>query len=107
MSTTETKTTAPKTETPASAFAAVTAFPQMGAFDPMAAWSKLVAESLARMTSFADHYAGLEAQMMTRAQGAVASWAQMSHDAIAYSGQLSAEARKWGEGAWKKLATAA
>ncbi len=105
MSTTETKTTAPKTET--SAFAAFTAFPQMGAFDPMAAWSKLVAESLARMTSFADHYAGLEAQMMTRAQGAVASWAQMSQDAIAYGGQLSAEARKWGEGAWKKLATAA
>jgi hypothetical protein len=106
MSTTETKKTeSPKTD--ASAFAAFTTFPQLGAFDPMAAWSKLVSESLARMTSFADHYAGLETQMMTRAQGAVASWAQMSQDAIAYGGQLSAEARKLGFEAWKKLATAA
>ncbi len=106
MSTTETKTTtSPKTETtPANPFAA---FTQFGSFDPMTAWTKLVTESYARMTAFADQYAGLESQMMTRAQGAVASWAQLSQDAIAYGGQLSTEARKLGFDAWKKLAVAA
>ena len=107
MSTTETsKTPAPKTETPAAANP-YASFAQFGAFDPIAAWTKLVTESYARMTAFADQYAGLEAQMMTRAQGAVASWAQLSQDAIAYGGQLSAEARKLGFDAWKKLAVAA
>src|SRR3954469_11470609 len=108
MSTTETsKTSAPKTETHAAAANPFASFSQFGAFDPIAASPKLVTESYARMTAFADQYAGLESQMMTRAQGAVASWAQLSQDAIAYGGHLSAEARKLGFDAWKKLAVAA
>jgi hypothetical protein len=45
----------------------------------------------------------MEAQFVTRAQGAVANWAQLAQDAIAYSSQLSAEARKLGFDAAKKM----
>lgn len=110
MSTTETKTAAPKTETSkteANPFAAFASFAPIGAFDPMAIWTKLVTESTARMHAFADQCAGLEAQMMTRASGAVATWAQMTQDALAYTGQLSAEARKLGFDAMKKFSAAA
>jgi hypothetical protein len=74
-----------------------------GAFDPMAYWAqsqqsfhKLVGDAYGRAHSFADQYAALETQMITRAQGAVVSWAQLAQDAIAYAAQLSAEARKLG-----------
>lgn len=95
--TTETKTTAAPTNP----------FAQFAAFDPMAAWTKLMAESFTRMAAFADHYAQVEQQAIARSSGAVASWAQMSQDAIAYSAQLSAEARKLSLDAWKKLGIAA
>ena len=114
MSTTETKTSAPKTETPkteANPFASFASFAPIGAFDPMAIgaafFGKLVTESTARMSAFADQCAGLEAQMMTRASGAVATWAQMTQDALAYSAQLSAEARRLGFDAVKKFSATA
>jgi hypothetical protein len=81
-------------------------------FDPMSAWThgqqamhQLVADAMQRMTSFADDYAALEAQMFTRAQGAVANWAQLTHDAIAYSAQLSMQARKLGLETARKFGT--
>ena len=101
MSTTETKKTEmPKTDAPKTE-----AFPHnlWASFDPMQYWTqsqqtfqKLVTETYARAQSFADQYTALESQMITRAQGAVANWAQLAQDAIAYSAQLSAEARKLG-----------
>ncbi len=70
-------------------------------FDPMGAWTQgqqafqqMLADAYGRMTSFADEYASLESQFVTRAQGAVQSWAQLTTDAIAYGAQLSAQARK-------------
>lgn len=91
MGTTETKTT-PKTET---------ANPSFPSFDPMGiwaqgqqAWTKMINESLTRWQSFADQYATVEAQVNTHAQQAVAQWASLAKDAIAYGAQLSAEARK-------------
>ena len=101
MSINETKTTAPKTETPANPFMA------FGSFDPMAAWTKMMTESFARMGTFADHYASLEKDATARVAGAVATWAQMSQDAIAYGAQLSTEARKLSLDAWKKLGVSA
>jgi hypothetical protein len=41
--------------------------------------------------------------MVARAQGAVAGWAQLAQDAIAYSAQLSAQARKLGFETAKKF----
>lgn len=112
MSTTETKTQKPEprvTETQSS--------PKVDpftAFDPMAYWAasqagfqKLVADAFQRAQSFADQYATLEAQMVSRAQGAVASWAQLTQDAIAYSAQLSAEARKLSFDAARKMSAGA
>ena len=83
-------------------------------FDPMAYWAasqagfqKLVAEAFQRAQSFADQYTTLEAQMVSRAHGAVASWAQLTQDAIAYGAQLSAEARKLSLEATRKMAAGA
>jgi hypothetical protein len=101
MSKTETKDTPPtsKTETPANPFAN----PFAGSFDPMAAFTasqqafhQMMADGLQRMASFAEEYAALEAQMLARAQGAVASWAQLAQDAITYGAQLSINARRLG-----------
>lgn len=84
------------------------------AVDPMAYWTqsqqavqKLMTESYARAQSFADQYAALEAQMVTRAQGAVSHWAQLAQDAIAYSASLSAEARKLGFETARKMSAGA
>jgi hypothetical protein len=73
------------------------------AFDPMAYWTasqlafhKLMLDGYSRAQTYAEQYAALESQFVTRAQGAVANWAQLTQDAIAYSAQLSAEARKMG-----------
>jgi hypothetical protein len=92
MSTTQDPTTA----RPADAFGTT-------AFDPMAAWTasqeafhKMLTDSHARAKAFADEYATLEAQMIARAQAAIASWAQLAQDAIAYGAQLSQQARKVG-----------
>jgi hypothetical protein len=78
-------------------------------FDPMAAWNasqetfhKMLADSQARAKQFADEYAAIEAQLVARAQAAIQSWAQLAQDAIAYSAQLSAQARKLGFEAARK-----
>lgn len=83
-------------------------------FDPMAYWTqsqqmfhKLVADAYTRAQSFADQYAALESQMVTRAQGAVSSWAQLTQDAIAYGAQLSTEARKLGFETVRKMSVGA
>jgi hypothetical protein len=91
-----TSTTQPKAE-------AANPFAAFASFDPMAYWTqsqqtfaKAMSDAYGRAQAFADQYASLEAQLITRAQGAVASWAQVTQDAIAYGAQLSAEARKLG-----------
>jgi hypothetical protein len=82
-------------------------------FDPMAAWTasqemfhKMLADTHARAKAFADEYAALEAQMIARAQAAIASWAQVAQDAIAYGAQLSQQARKLGVEAARKAGVA-
>jgi hypothetical protein len=62
----------------------------------------MLADAHARTKAFADEYATLEAQMIARAQAAIASWAQLAHDAIAYGAQLSQQARKLGVDAARK-----
>jgi len=100
MSTTKTETQSPKTETPKTE---TNPFASFASFDPMAYWAtsqqtfqKAMADAYGRAQSFADQYAALESQYVVRAQGAVANWAQLAQDAIAYSAQLSGEARKLG-----------
>lgn len=89
---TQTKTELPKFDT--NPFAA---------FDPMMFWTasqqnfqKMMADAQGRAQAFADQYAALESQYVSRAQTAVANWAQLAQEAIAYGAQLSAEARKIG-----------
>jgi hypothetical protein len=74
---------------------------QFANFDPMAAWTQgqqafaqMMTDAFGRMTSFAEEYAALESQFVTRAQGAVQNWAQLTSDAIAYGAQLASQARK-------------
>lgn len=100
---------APSPEFPHNLFASFAHLP-----DPMAYWTqsqqtfqKLVTESYARAQSFAEQYAALETQMISRAQGAVSNWAQLAQDAIAYSAQLSAEARKLGFETARKMSVGA
>ncbi len=85
---TTTTTTPPKAD--ANPFAA------FGAFDPAGAWQKMFADAQARAHAFADEYAAMEAQMYARAKQAIEAWAQLAQDALAYSAQLSAQARKLG-----------
>ena len=79
-------------------------------FDPMAAFAasqqamhKLFADAQARAHAFAEEYATLEGQLMARAKQAIESWAQLAQDALAYSAQLSAQARKMGLEAARKM----
>jgi hypothetical protein len=103
---TETKTTASNPfPTPAAAFAN-----PFAGFDPMNAWTQgqqafhqMMADAYGRITSFAEEYAAMESQLVTRAQGAVHNWAQLTADAFAYGAQLSAQARKLGLENAKKL----
>jgi hypothetical protein len=103
----------PTPETPKTA-PATPSFPTMPAFDPYAMWqqgqqtfTKLMTDSVARWQSFGDQYAAIEAQLSTHAQSAVATWAQLAKDAIAYGTQLSAEARKLGLETAKKMGVGA
>ncbi|MEO6775980.1 MAG: hypothetical protein ABI467_23670 [Kofleriaceae bacterium] len=106
---TETKTTAsPQTPSFASPNAGF-ANPFAG-FDPMGAWTQgqqtfhqMMADAYGRITSFAEEYAAMESQFVTRAQGAVTNWAQLTADAFAYGAQLSTQARKLGLDHAKKL----
>lgn len=103
---TETKTDT-KTETKAQT---PTAF---AGFDPMTAWTtgqaafhQMMTDAMTRMASLTDDVATLEHQLIARAQGAVASWAQLTQEAIAYGAQLSAQARKLGLETARKFQTA-
>jgi hypothetical protein len=114
MSKTETPPSTPKAETPKTEANPFNPFANpFAAFDPMAFWSqsqqtfqKAMSDAFGRTQSFADQYAALEAQFVTRAQAAVANWAQLTQDAIAYGAQLSAEARKLSFDAYRKMAVA-
>ena len=103
-------------EAPKAAPAPEAPFPHnlFAAFDPMAYWTqsqqafqKIITDSYARAHSFADQYAALETQVVSRAQGAVANWAQLAQDAIAYGATLSAEARKLGFETARKMSVGA
>jgi hypothetical protein len=79
-------------------------------FDPMAAWTasqqafqKLLTDAQGRAQSLADEYAALEAQMIARARQAIETWAQLAQDALSYSAQLTAQARKLGLDAARKI----
>ena len=83
-------------------------------FDPMTVWTQgqaafhqMMADAFGRMTSFAEQYASMESQFVTRAQGAVSNWAQLTTDAITYGAQLSAQARKAGLENAQKLTSVA
>jgi hypothetical protein len=54
---------------------------------------------------FVDQFTTLEAQMMSRARQAIEAWAQLAQDALAYSAQLSAQARKLGLETARKMQT--
>ena len=83
-------------------------------FDPVAYWStvqqavqRMTADAQGRAQAFAEQYVAFEAQLVQRAQGAVATWAQLAQDAIAYGVQLSTEARKIGLDAYRKVSAGA
>jgi len=101
----EMKDALPKIENPFASFTA---------FDPFAFWAasqqafaKMMTDGYGRAQAYADQYAAFENQMLQRAQAAVATWAQLTQEAIAYGGQLSAESRKLGLDAIKKMGFAA
>ncbi len=80
------------------------------AFDPMAAWGasqqafhKMIGEAQGRVQAFANELATLESQMYSRAKQAIETWAQLAQDALQYSAQLSAEARRLGLEAARKM----
>jgi hypothetical protein len=102
MTKTETTSTTPKTDSiPTNPFAT---------FDPMAMWTaqqqafhKLITDAQGRAQAMAEEYAALEAQMVARARQAIETWAQLAQDAISYSSQLTAQARKIGLEAARKI----
>jgi hypothetical protein len=106
------KTELPKPESPPEMPKSELPFPGnlFASFDPMQYWTasqqafqKAMADAQTRAQAFADQCATVESQVTARAQGAVASWAQLAQDAIAYTAQLSAEARKLGLETARKL----
>lgn len=70
--------------------------------NPFAAWTnaaqssfgKIIGDSFVRTQAWSDEYAANEAQMVSKAHGAIDTWAQLAHETINYSAQLSAQARK-------------
>ncbi len=79
-------------------------------FDPMAAWGasqqafqKMIGDAQGRVQAFANELATLESQMYSRAKQAIETWAQLAQDALQYSAQLSAEARRLGLEAARKM----
>ena len=80
------------------------ATPAQGTFDPQQMFQKAMTDAQARAQAWAEQYAAFEQMFVARAQGAIQTWAQLAQDAIAYSAQLSAEARKLGLDAVRKAA---
>lgn len=105
MTKTETTPNTPKTDS-----TSTNPFASFASFDPMAMWSaqqqafhKLLTDAQGRAQAMAEEYAALEAQMVTRARQAIETWAQLAQDAISYSSQLTAQARKIGLEAARKI----
>ena len=87
---------------------------KFAAFDPTPYWASFrdaMQNATSHASTTADHYtaqvAAFEAQLLERAHAAVQTWAQLSHDALTYAGQLSAEARKLGADAARKVSARA
>jgi hypothetical protein len=85
-----------KTETKAETTASAPNLP----FDP----TMLFAASQQKMQDLMEQYAQLEALAIARARQAIETWAQLAQDALAYSAQLTAQARKLGLDAARKIA---
>ena len=69
--------------------------------NPLGAWTqtqasfqKMVGDSFVRTQAWSDEYVAQETQMTAKAHGAIDTWAQLAHDTINYTAQLSAQARK-------------
>jgi hypothetical protein len=87
-------------------------FAPFGAFagaDPMKAWEqtqqawqKMFGDAQGQAQKWAEEYASVEKQLYARANQAVETWAQLAKDSIAYTEQLSAQARKLGFDAARK-----
>jgi type II secretory pathway pseudopilin PulG len=58
------------------------------------AFQKAIGESFTRTQAWSDEYVATETQMTAKAHGAIDTWAQLAHDTINYTTQLSAQARK-------------
>ena len=104
-------TAAPKSDSHTAAPAAASPF---GSFDPMAmwattqqTWAKLMTDAVGRAQSYADQYVTIEGQLLSRTHDAIGTWAQLTHEALTYSAQLSGEARKMGFDAVRKMGAAA
>lgn len=83
------------------AMGAMQSFSAQSPINPMGAWTttqqtwqKLVGDHFVRAQAWSDEYEKNESEMIKRAHGAVDTWAQLAHDTINYTAQLSAQARK-------------
>ena len=87
-------------------------FAPFGAFagaDPMKAWEqtqqawqKMFTDAQGQAQKWADEYANVEKQLFVRAGQAIDTWSQLAKDSLAYTEQLSAQARKLGFDAARK-----
>lgn len=89
---------------------AASPFAAWATLDPMQLWTtgqaafgRMMSEAMGRAAALGEHAAGVEQQLVERAQGAVDAWAKLGHDALAYGAQLSAEARRLSLETAKKL----
>ena len=83
------------------AMGAMQSFSAQSPINPMGAWTttqqtwqKVVGDHFVRAQAWSDEYEKNEGEMVKRAHGAVDTWAQLAHDTINYTAQLSAQARK-------------
>jgi len=82
--------------------------------NPVTAWStsqqalrQMMTDSVSRAQAWGDEYAAIEAQMLARANAAIDTWAQLAHDTLNYTAQLSAQARKLSVDAARKAGAGA
>lgn len=100
---TETHTASPRAANPFAAF--MPAFDATSLAAQQQQFATMWTDAMAKLHGAADQLATFEKDMIVRAQGAVATWAQLAQDAIGYAGQLSTEARKLSADAAKKMTT--
>jgi hypothetical protein len=74
---------------------------QPNMMNPVQAWTnaqqtfaKAMTDSMSKAQAWSDEYAAIEQQMLARANAAIDTWAQLAHDSLAYTAQLSSQARK-------------